>query len=166
MLDIVGMLQNGPRAKGTFLSRVFGIFSEEIVRIWARDERSPYSLADRRPVLYEDEKPYVLDFLFHREDESYVSEMKCEIQYQNYKYWRLTDAGQLTHHTTKKGFQLFLKLAQEVNSVPVKAGRRIEPTGTVLVWGSTSALGIRSVKETYGISDVLSVENCIDDLVA
>ena len=31
-----------PGSRGKYLSRVFGIFSEEIVRIWAADPRAPF----------------------------------------------------------------------------------------------------------------------------
>src|SRR5690349_3332416 len=31
-----------PAARAKFLSRLFGIFSEEIVSLWAQDDRAPY----------------------------------------------------------------------------------------------------------------------------
>lgn len=164
-LKIIDTFQNGSEAKGKFLSRVFGIFSEEIVRIWAMDKRSPYSVAERRPTIYDGSKPYVLDFLFLRDGKSYVAEMKCEIQYQNYKYWTLTDATQLDHHRNKRAFQLFLEVAENPSSVSVKAGDEVTPDGAVLVWGSVTTAGVDSVRQRYGLTDVISVEKCIGDLV-
>ncbi len=107
MPDLADMFQDGPPEKGRFLSRVFGIFSEEIVRIWAQDPRSPYQVLDKRPTLYDAGKRYSLDFLFLQNGRAYVAEMKCEIRYQNYRFWRLTESGQLDHHKNKKAFELF-----------------------------------------------------------
>lgn len=33
---------DAPADRGKYLARVFGIFSEELVRIWAADPRAPY----------------------------------------------------------------------------------------------------------------------------
>lgn len=87
------------RAK--FLSRVFGIFSEEIVRIWANDSRAPYANLGR-PTLrqFDTSKRFTLDFTFqHRvTNKIYVVEMKCEIEYENFRYMVLTETQQLKHH--------------------------------------------------------------------
>lgn len=88
-------------ARGKFLSRVFGIFSEDIVRLWAKDDRSPYEDLGR-PTVKQNcaTKGYTLDFtLRHAETKkTYISELKCEIEYQNYRYLVLTDTSQLDHH--------------------------------------------------------------------
>lgn len=165
MIDLASLFQDGPTEKGSFLSRVFGIFNEEIIRIWARNERSPYNIHARRPTLYEGIRGYTLDFLFERNGELFVAEMKCEIQYQDYKYWCLTNPKQLEHHFSKKAFELFLRLSHDSQSVPVKAGKPIEVKGTVLVWGSATPAGITAVREKFGVSDVLTVESCIHDLI-
>lgn len=165
MVDLAALFQDGSPEKGSFLSRVFGIFNEEIIRIWARDEKSPYNIHERRPILYEGSRSYTLDFLFEKNSELFVSEMKCEIQYQNYKYWRLTNPKQLEHHLSKRAFELFLQLSRDSHSVPVKAGEPIEVKGTVLVWGSATPAGITAVRDHFGISDVLTVESCVHDLL-
>jgi hypothetical protein len=166
MVDLAALLKDGSPEKGSFLSRVFGIFSEEIIRIWARDQKSPYNLHERRPTLYDDEnRSYTLDFLFEKNGDFFVSEMKCEVQYQNYKYWRLTNLKQLEHHLSKTAFKLFLKLSENSHSVPVHAGEPLEVKGTVLVWGAATLEGIAAVRDRYGISDVLTVESCVRDLI-
>ena len=165
MKELAEIFRDSPPEKGKFLSRIFGIFSEEIIRIWARDKRSLYSIHDRRPTLYKENSKYTLDFLLEKNGEIFVSEMKCEIQYQNYKYWRLVDTQQLQHHLKKRAFNLFLSLSRDPKSVIVKAGSRIEIAGTVLVWGAATPKGIEAVKRQFGISDVLTVESCIRDLV-
>ena len=163
--ELAEIFRDGPQEKGTFLSRVFGIFSEEIVRIWARDDKSPYSLLDRRPTLYRKNRRYTLDFLLKNNGKIFVSEMKCEIQFRNYKYWRLIDTQQVQRHRKKEAFKLFLSLSRNPNSVIVKAGSRLDVAGTVLVWGAATPNGIEAVKRKFGISDVLTVESCIEDLV-
>ena len=166
MVDLAALFQDGSPGKGSFLSRVFGIFNEEIIRIWARDEKSPYNIHERRPTLYEGSRSYTLDFLFEKNSELYVSEMKCEIQYKNYKYWRLTNPKQLEHHVSKRAFELLLQLSRDSHSVPVKAaGESIEVKGTVLVWGAATPAGIKAVRDHFGISDVLTVESCVRDLL-
>jgi len=166
MPDLAEVFQDGPFQKGSYLSRIIGIFNEEIIRIWAQDQRSSYDILEKRPTLYEEGKPYTLDFLLVQNGHAFVSEMKCEIQYQKYRFWKLTDPDQLDHHKNKKAFELFLRLSQDPSSVLVKAGGEIEVRGTVLVWGSASIDGIEAVKEHYGFSDVLTLEGCINDLVS
>lgn len=165
MIDLEALFKDGPPEKGGFLSRIFGIFNEEIIRIWARDDRSQYNIHERRPTLYEGNRNYTLDFLFEKEGALFVSEMKCEIQYQNYRYWRLEDPDQLKHHCSKRAFELFLELSRDARSVSAKAGEPIEVSGTVLVWGAATEKGIEAVRNHFGISDVLTVENCISDLL-
>ncbi len=165
MIDLAALFQDGSPEKGSFMSRVFGIFNEEIIRIWARDEKSPYNIQERRPTLYEGSRGYTLDFLLEKKGEFFVTEMKCEIQFQNYKYWRLTNPKQLEHHRSKRAFELFLQLSSDSHSVPVKAGGPIAVKGTILVWGAATPAGIQAVQEHFCISDVLTVESCIRDLL-
>lgn len=165
MTDLVKLFQEGSPEKGSFLSRIFGIFNEEIIRIWARDERSPYNILGRRPTLHEGNRGYTLDFLFEKDGARFVSEMKCEIQYQNYKYWRLESPDQLDHHLSKRAFELFLQLSKDPLSVLVTAGEPIDVKGTILVWGTATPEGIVAVRDHYGISEILTVEMCISDLV-
>jgi len=103
--------------------------------------------------------------LLEKDGALFVSEMKCEIQYQNYRYWRLSSHNQLKHHLSKKAFELFLQLSQDPTSVLVKAGTPIKVSGTVLVWGAATPEGIAEVRNEFGITDVLTVESCINDLV-
>ena len=165
MIDFESFFKDGSLEKGSFLSRVFGIFSEEIIRIWARDENSPYKIHSCRPTLYNQDKRYTLDFLLIKDGRSYVSEMKCEIQYRNYQFWRLESPDQLKHHLGKAAFELFLKLSSDPCSVRVKAGDNVDISGTILVWGSASKNGIENTKEFYSFSDILTIEDCVADLI-
>jgi hypothetical protein len=165
MSDLADLLRRGGPFKGSFLSRMFGIFNEEIIRIWARDPRSSYNIHEKRPTLYGPSGHFTLDFLFERQGVLFISEMKCEIQYQNYRYWRLENSSQLAHHV-KPAFQLFLQFAKNPLSLEVKAGKSVVPKGAILVWGAATDMGIRTVKEEFGFHDILTIENCVNELAA
>lgn len=160
--------------RGKFLSRLFGIFSEEIVRCWATNCKAPYENLGRPTVKKKtapkDKRGYTLDFTFRCRDTGkiYVSEMKCELQYRNYKFLRLENPDQLHHHK-KPAFHSFLDLAdvqsREQYNVTVQKKSCDNIDGTILVWGSYTDAGHDSVIQEYGFSDILSVENIIQNLI-
>jgi hypothetical protein len=99
MADLESVFRTGDSRRDNFLSRVFGIFSEEVVRHWCANPRSTY-VDLGRPTLYgTDGKWHTLDFTLQDQatSEIYVAEMKCELAYDNYRYLRLTDTHQLDH---------------------------------------------------------------------
>ncbi len=80
------------RHRGKFLARVFGIFSEDIVRLWAASPGSPYEDLGRPTVCFDGAaKGSTLDFTFRNRasNKIYVAEMKCEIEYQAFRYFVL-----------------------------------------------------------------------------
>lgn len=159
--------QSAPVARGKFLSRIFGIFSEDIVRLWAADDRSPYQDIGR-PTVKQDgiEKGYTLDFtLRHTETgKTYVTELKCEIEYQNYRYLVLTETNQLKHHC-KPAFSALLGVAQKKDGYSVKVGgEKIEVDGALLIWGAATDDGRKSVRDSYGFADILTMADIINDL--
>jgi len=83
----------GKSERDKFLSRVFGIFSERIVEIWCQNPKAPFSNIGRPTIYYDEEGNYcTLDFLLKDEKgELFVTEMKCEIEYQRYKFFTLSD---------------------------------------------------------------------------
>jgi len=154
-------------ARAKLLSRVFGIFSEEIVRIWARDERAPYACMGRPTIKSADGgKGYTLDFALRSRTTGhvYVTEMKCEIEYQNFRYFVLDGAEQLTHHN-KPAFKEFLDSARCTPSQAITVnGEPVTTHGAILIWGATTPQGKRAVMESTGIHDVLSVADICHDL--
>jgi len=85
-------------ARDKFLSRLFGLFSEEVVRYWCRCPAAPYEDLGRPTLRVPGEaRGHTLDFtLRHKETvKVYVAEMKCELEFENYRYLRLTGAWQL-----------------------------------------------------------------------
>ncbi|MGB6836800.1 MAG: hypothetical protein WBF66_03750 [Dehalococcoidia bacterium] len=157
---------HGPRDK--FLSRLFGIFGEEIVRVWSRCRQAPYEDIGRPTVKRPGEsRGKTLDFTFKSRTDGrlFVGEMKCELEFENYRYLRLTDHWQLDHHRTD-AFLRFRDLARnpEAYSVTVN-GKHVSPAGAILVWGSVTSEGRSDVKQATDVADVLSVEDMIGDLL-
>lgn len=166
MSSLETVFRTGDSKRDNFLSRVFGIFSEEIVRYWCANPQSSY-VDLGRPTLYTSEgKWHTLDFTLRDQETSktYVAEMKCELAYDNYRYLRLTDVRQLEHHVGA-AFQRFLQIARVGHGLTVKVGGKpMVADGAILVWGATTPEGALSATEATGIADVLSVENMIEDL--
>ena len=173
-----------------FLSRVFGIFSEDIVDIWGQNKKSSYENLGR-PSLYTKDEKYLgttLDFTFkdRKTNEIYIVEMKCEIQYQNFKYFYLRNEdelkkppegkGFLEHHRKKTAFGRFEKLGKNPENYPEefivkyfdkeeKRKHKVEKiAGIILIWGKVDQEKIENKKIGY-FHKILSVERMISDLI-
>jgi len=152
-----------------FLSRVFGIFSEDVVRHWCADARSQYNDLGRPTVrATPDERGHTLDFTFQEptSGRTFVGELKCELEFEGYRYLRLTSPRQLDHHSGHAGaFRKFLKMATSPGALETKVGGKPVPTdGAILVWGAVNPVGAAATAAEYGFADVLSVEAMIADL--
>lgn len=161
--------ENAQPARAKYLSRVFGIFSEEIVRIWASDPRAPFEDLGRPTVTnISNGSGYTLDFtLVHKESgRNFIAEMKCEIEYQKFKYLVLTNEKQLEHHK-KPAFSIFLDAANNPSAHRVKiGGREIISHGSILIWGAATEQGRAEVIKAKGFFDILTVEEIVEDLIA
>ncbi len=153
------------RAK--FLSRVFGVFSEELVRIWANDSRAPYANLGRPTLRQSDAgKGFTLDFTFqHRiTNKVYVVEMKCEIEYENFRYMVLSETQQLKHHK-KEAFTAFLDVAKNHSSWLVFTNKvQTLVNGAILIWGDATSEGRTNVIAETGCFDVITLSDIIRDL--
>jgi len=157
----------GRSKRDKFLSRIFGIFNEEIIRIWCENSSSPFIDLGRPTVYDNDGKHYTLDFLLQDEyGNTFLTEMKCEIEYQKYKYLTLSKVGQLKHHTSKRAFQLFLEIASNPSLYKIKCNSEIiKVSGSALVWGRVSDEGNKAISHEFSLSHVLSTESVVHDLV-
>jgi hypothetical protein len=158
---------DAPADRGKYLARVFGIFSEELVRIWAADPRAPYEDLGR-PTLRMAGAPSgsTLDFTLRSRTTGkvYVAEMKCEIEYQNYKYFVLTEPRQLDHHN-KPAFAAFQAAAVRSPEVRIYVDKKeISVDGGILIWGAATPEGRTQAMAQKGFSAVLTVQEIIDDL--
>lgn len=167
--DIFKSKSQADRERAKFLSRVFGIFSEQIVSVWASDERSPYENLGRPTIKTGDDgRGHTLDFTLKERASGrvYVSEMKCEIEFQNFKFFVLEHASQLDHHK-KPAFDAFLRAARPaVDQTIFVKGESIATDGAILIWGSVSPAGRNQAIAAKGFHDVLSVEEMCADLAS
>lgn len=156
-------------ARGKYLSRVFGIFSEEIVRIWASDPRAAYEDLGRPTLRTDGEKSgSTLDFTFRSRETSkaYVAELKCEIEYQDYRYLVLAESHQLGHHS-KPAFAALLAAAAKQPELRAYVGKKeIVIDGAILVWGAATPSGRALVSAEKGFFAVLTLAEIIADLQA
>ncbi|WP_442577830.1 hypothetical protein ACSBOB_19990 [Mesorhizobium sp. ASY16-5R] len=158
----------GGREREKFLSRVFGIFSEDVVKLWANDGRSPYENLGRPTIKTPDGESYTLDFTLkdRKTGNTYVSEMKCEIEYNNFKYFVLGHSSQLDHHR-KPAFEAFLKATRPTADQTVLVKKQSVATeGAILIWGSVSPEARSEIIKARGLHDVLSLEEICADLAS
>lgn len=162
-----GFPYQGKSQRDKFLSRVFGIFSEKIVRIWCRNQNSPFEDLGRPTIYDENGKHYTLDFLLKdSESNVYLTEMKCEIEYQKYKNLTLGDPKQLKGHQKKRAFQLFLEAASQPETYEVKCGgEKVAVQGSALIWGRTSDENLQTIKSEFSLAHILSTEQIVSDLI-
>jgi hypothetical protein len=154
-------------ARDRYLSRLFGLFSEDVVRAWCACPEASYDDVGRPTLcIHGESRGHTIDFtLRHRESSrTYVAEMKCELEYNGYRYLRLTSADQIQHHTSVE-FGKFLAAARNPRALVIRCkGIPIEVDGAILVWGTIAPEGRIAAMNKYGLADVLSVEQMILDL--
>jgi hypothetical protein len=154
-------------ARDKFLSRLFGLFSEDVVRHWCGCPEARYEDLGRPHLRLPAERyGHTLDFTLRdrQTSKTYVAELKCELEYDNYRFLRLTNASQLAHHQGA-AFGKLLNLAKDRSCIPVTVGGKpMAVDGVVLIWGATTPAGCEAVRSAYGFADVLSVEAMLDDL--
>lgn len=151
-----------------FLSRLFGIFNEDIVRTWCKDHRAPYQNLGRPTVrLRTERRGRTLDFAFQSRQDGrvFVGEIKCELEFENYRYLTLMSSSQLDHHKGE-AFAKFRDIAKNLHKYTVTVdGKSISVAGSILVWGSVTRDGRTTVIRENGFADVLSLEDIIADLL-
>jgi len=170
IFDTVNQNRKLNESRDKFLSRVFGIFNEEIVRVWCRSTISQF-IDKGRPTIKKNgdsTRGSTLDFtLQHKKTKkNFVSEMKCEIQFDNFRYLELKSTEDFKHHN-KIAFQRFLNTAQEPVNYEVKIkGEATRIEGAILIWGKTSPVSTKSICASTGLTEILSLEEIINDLIA
>ena len=185
MFDLDQSLSKTNSKRDRFISRLFGIFSEEIIRIGFRNsEDNQYRLTDiGRPTLYlknelgeKTKEKYTLDFTLCDENgDLYITEMKCELEYKGYQYLELTHKEQVLRHKKKPAFAVLLDLAQAIKNNQAEQkyaitcnGESIDfkkLKGIALIWGRTTAKGVEEVKQSLEFCHVISVEEVVNYLV-
>jgi len=126
-------------------------------------------LTPNSPTIYygEEGKYCILDFLLKdKKGELFVTEMKCEIEYQRYKFFTLSDPEQIVHHN-KNAFRKFLQLGQNPNQYTVKVKGEEKPCikGIALIWGRVDQEKKHLISSEYNISHILCLEAITNDLL-
>jgi hypothetical protein len=158
--DFERLFRTDTAARDNYRSRLFALFSEEIVRAWGRNERAPYRDIGR-PTLWTGNAFATIDFALQRraDGQLFVAEQKAELAWAGYSQLRLHSAAQVDRHRGKRAFDWFLDVARAPNSYVVKInGRQTSVNGAILVWGATTDEGREAAKASFGFADVLSLE--------
>ena len=147
-------------ARDKYLARLFGLFSEEVVQNWCACPKAPYENLGRPTLWISGKRGSTLDFTLRLRDtgEIFIAEMKCWLEFDNYRYLRLVDSVQLQRIVNQKlagsAFQEFLQLAQNPTIFDVRVGSHPLPNlvcGAILIWGATSDSGRKAVIADYNL---------------
>jgi hypothetical protein len=166
-VQLEGIFRTGDTRADNFRSRLFGMFSEDIPRIWGQNPNAPYAWAGR-PTLYEGTGWATIDHLFRDSaGRAFVAEQKSELAWMGYAYLRLDNPGQLDHHRGKPAFDWFLEAATDPARRAVKVGgKAVAIDGAILVWGAVDRDRRDEVRQAFGFHDILSLEEMLEDLRA
>ena len=173
-MDFDKVFHHENQDRDKFLSRIFGIFSEDIVRKWASNETSaPYKDEGRPTVKTTEEiekgkRGRTFDFALREKKTNrlFACEQKCELQFEGYKYLELSKPEQLEHHMSSESFKRFLNVGvSPANYKALVNGRQESVDGTILIWGKVSRDGKEAVRKFYHLHAILSLEEIIGDLI-
>ena len=161
--------------KTNFLSRILGVFSENIVDFWLENEKCPYRSLGR-PSLYsvDNKKLATLDFTFQNksDNKNYIVEQKCFFGFKNGKLCSMStyeifikefEKWSTAKANSTPAWKYFSNFSKERYDVKVKT-KKIETEGTILLWASCEKEGAEKFQEELGISKIIGVDSIISDL--
>jgi hypothetical protein len=168
MTELAKFFRTSESGRDAFLSRLFGMLSEEVVRAWCAVGSNPFEDLGRPTLRGNGIKNfYTLDFTLRERatNRVYVAEMKCELQFDNYRQLTLMDGRQILRHQKLPAFAHFLALAREPDRYQVAvAGKPVDVDGSILVWGDVAPDASAMAAQEFGIYRVLSVAEIVHDL--
>jgi hypothetical protein len=168
-----------------FISRFFGIFAEEIVKIWAENGKNEYNNLGK-PSRYDKGNDYCFkvnnlsnsecngykyshityDFLFEKDNEYFIVEQKNELSYEKFKNMILNNQDMINDKMKKKSFKKFIEIPN--NSIKFIYNNDTKYIkGKILIWGSITDDSeiLENIKNEYGIYEIISLEKIIEDLI-
>ena len=151
-----------------FVARFFEVFNEKIAEIFFNSPFSEYESLGR-PTIWLNKKYYTLDFSLKNKitNEIFVCEMKCEMQYNNYKQLKLENIEQILTHR-KEAFKYFLEIGKKNNTLIVKINKKeINVDGIIILWGKiTDDLNeLEKMKNEFRFKEILSLEEMINTMI-
>jgi hypothetical protein len=157
-----------------FKSRIFGIFSEEIVRIWLKNPKCKYEDLGR-PTLYDlnDTRLAQLDFTFRDRETNkiYIVEQKCFYGYRKGKMATISTSDDFIKNfeswsTRKmkqtKAWECFINFPKNYHVKVQKEKKHID--GRILIWAKYEEDGKKELIKNLKINDIISIEEIIKDL--
>jgi hypothetical protein len=176
VIDFFTLAKTGNIDRDKFISRFLEIFSESIARIYFSSPYSNYKDLGRPTIKKKNssDRGSTLDFTLENKktQKIYICEMKCELQFENYKYLELNDIRQIKHHIEhKEAFRRFLDLAsnkgQYIVNVTKANKKNINIDGIILLWGKVTeeVEKMKIIKKEYKLFDVLSLEKMINEMI-
>lgn len=167
-MNFKNLFTNSSETRNNFLARVFGVFSEEIVKFWLANENCPY-LSCGRPTIFDsnNKKVALLDFTIRSKNDNklFIVEQKNLIAFKkgtlrfmsndeafnkNFLKWSRDKAKQTV------AWNLFLNPLTEYQ-VKVK-GEEIVNFGKILIWPSFDENKKNSMISQLAIDEILSLE--------
>jgi len=159
--------------EANFISRTLGLFAEKLVELWLKSPNCPYENLGR-PSFYDSNDKYThitLDFALRDKQtgEIFVTEMKSEIAYNNFKNVILDDKV-FDKKLRKRPFEKFVDLANDTQlkgnktSIIVKVNfKKIDVTGCILIWNCATQKVIDDFKNNHHII-VITLESILKDI--
>ncbi|MBK9222222.1 MAG: hypothetical protein IPO16_08865 [Saprospiraceae bacterium] len=164
------------KIKVNFLSRIFGVFSEEIVKIWCDNKNNNDFEYIGKPHIKEGNKrPIVLDHLLKSKNTYFIVEQKNFHGYKNGKLSSMEDTDEFfknfeswsigkSKNQKSKAWDIFINFTKKPKEVKYD-GKIIPQAKTLLIWSKGTDVGRYKFVQKYGISKVLFLEQMKNDLI-
>lgn len=159
--------------KASFLSRVFGIFREEIVKYWVDNDQCEYEDLGRPTIIKKSDGGKVtLDYTFKKGETVFIVEQK---NFYGYSNGRLAEIS--TSETFIEAFEQWSKskakqtlawdyfLNFDPNNYIVQVNKQETLVdGRILIWADYTNEGKQMLMEKLNLKDIISVNEILNDL--
>ncbi len=165
LVDFPALFKSDLPARDKFVARLFGLFSEEVVNLWAKNPACRYENLGRPTVRRAGEKKgrtYDLALRDRETGEVAVAEVKYWPEFEGHRNLRMSDPREVERILPAD----FLNFAKAPKAFEVRVrSREIETDGATFVWGAFGPGIALEVAARYSFLDVLSLEEIVRDLL-
>lgn len=166
------------KLKVNFLSRIYGVFSEEIVKIWCDNENNKeFEYIGKPHINIGNRKPLELDHLLKSKNTYFIVEQKNFHGYKNGKLASMEDTDSFfknfetwskekSKNQKSKAWDIFINFREHPKEVKYN-GESFPDIKTLLIWSKGTPEGKRKFIENSGIgvSEVLFLLDIKNDLI-